>query len=66
MKKIKIIYRALILLLVINACTEERNLDLLADKGLLEELIAYNRDRNTDRVSALMGAIIQSKNVFNE
>ena len=45
---------------------EERNLDLLADKGLLEELIAYNRDRNTDRVSALMGAIIQSKNVFNE
>ena len=45
---------------------EERNLDLLADKGLLEELISYNRERNTDRVMALMGAIIQMKNVFNE
>ena len=45
---------------------EERNLDLISDKGLLEELISYNRDRNTDRVSALMGAIIQMKNTFNE
>ena len=45
---------------------EERNLDLISDKGLLEELIAYNRERNTDRVSALMGAVIQMKNVFNE
>jgi hypothetical protein len=45
---------------------EERNLDLISDKALLEELISYNRERNTDRVMALMGAIIQMKNVFNE
>ena len=44
----------------------KKPLDLIADKGLLEELISYNRERNTDRVMALMGAIIQMKNVFNE
>ena len=52
----------------INGATgvEERNLDLIADRGLLQELISYSREKNTDRVMALMGAIIQMKNVFNE
>lgn len=45
---------------------DERNLDLIADIGLLEELISYNRERNCDRVMALMGAIIQMKETFNE
>ena len=43
MKKIKIIYRALILLLVINACTEERNLDFLeAVKAPTNVAATYN------------------------
>lgn len=45
---------------------EERNLDLIADIGLLEELISYKRDRNCDRVMALMGLIVQMKETFNE
>lgn len=45
---------------------DERNLDLISSKGLLEELISYNRERNCDRVLALMGCIIQMKNSFNE
>jgi hypothetical protein len=45
---------------------DERNLDLIADIGLLEELISYNRERNCDRVMALMGAIVQMKETFNE
>lgn len=45
---------------------DERNLDLIADIGLLEELISYNRERNCDRVMALMGAVVQMKETFNE
>jgi len=36
-----------------------RYLDMLEDKAVIEELIAYNRQNNFDVVMALMGAIIQ-------
>jgi hypothetical protein len=36
-----------------------RNLDVLEDQALLEELIAYNRDGNFDVVMSLAGAILQ-------
>jgi hypothetical protein len=36
-----------------------RNLDVLEDRAILEELINYNRDDNFDVVMALMGAVIQ-------
>lgn len=43
-----------------------RNLDMLEDKAVIEELIAYNKDGNFDTVMALMGAIIQINEHFNE
>jgi len=43
-----------------------RNLDMLEDKALIEELIAYNRDGNFDVVMAMMGAIIQLNEHYNE
>jgi hypothetical protein len=43
-----------------------RNLDLLEDKSIIEELIAYNRNGNFDMVMALMGGIIQFNEYFNE
>lgn len=42
-----------------------RNLDMLEDRAILEELIAYNRTGNFDTVMALMGAIIQINEHFN-
>lgn len=45
---------------------EMRNLDLLEDRAIIEELIAYNRTGNFDTVMALMGAIIQINEHFNE
>jgi hypothetical protein len=43
-----------------------RNLDLLEDRAIIEELIAYNRTGNFDTTMALMGAIIQLNEYFNE
>lgn len=43
-----------------------RNLDLLEDRALIEELIAYNRTGNFDTVMAMMGAIIQINEHWNE
>jgi hypothetical protein len=43
-----------------------RYLDTLEDKAVIEELIAYNRDGNFDTVMALMGAIIQINEHYNE
>ena len=41
-------------------------LESIKDKGMLEELINYSRTANTDRVSALMGAVIQMKALENK
>jgi hypothetical protein len=43
-----------------------RNLDLLEDRALIEELMAYNRQGNFDVVMALMGAVIQLNEYYNE
>lgn len=43
-----------------------RNLDMLEDRALIEELIAYNRTGNFDVVMAMMGAIIQINEHWNE
>jgi hypothetical protein len=43
-----------------------RNLDLLEDRAIIEELIAYNRTGNFDTTMALMGAIIQINEHWNE
>lgn len=43
-----------------------RNLDLLEDRALIEELIHYNRSGNFDVVMAMMGAIIQLNEHWNE
>jgi hypothetical protein len=39
---------------------------MLEDKAVIEELIAYNKDGNFDTVMALMGAVIQINEHFNE
>jgi hypothetical protein len=43
-----------------------RYLDMLEDRAVIEELIAYNRKGNFDVVMALMGAIIQCNEHWNE
>jgi len=43
-----------------------RNLDMIEDRALLEELMAYNRKGNFDTVMSLMGAIIQINEHWNE
>lgn len=43
-----------------------RNLDLIPDIGLLEELIRYNRELNCDRVVALGMLIIALEETFNK
>lgn len=43
-----------------------RNLDILEDRAIIEELIAYNRTGNFDMVMALMGAIIQFNEYYND
>ena len=42
-----------------------RNMDLLKDQMILEQLISYNRKGNFDAVMTLMGAIIQMKELFD-
>jgi len=42
-----------------------RNLDLLPDKGLLQELISYNHTANFDRVMGLMGCILALEETTN-
>jgi hypothetical protein len=42
-----------------------RNLDMLEDRALIEELIAYNRTGNFDTVMAMMGAIVQINEHWN-
>jgi hypothetical protein len=42
-----------------------RNMDLLKDQMLLEQLIAYNRQGNFDAPLAFMGAIIQIKELYD-
>jgi hypothetical protein len=44
----------------------KRNLDLIEDEFVLEQLINYNRDGNFDAVLALMGGIIQFQERFSE
>lgn len=39
---------------------------MLEDKAVIEELIAYNREGNFDVAMALMGAIIQINEHYNE
>lgn len=43
---------------------EERNLDKLCDRGLIEELISYNRAGNFDRILAFMGAVLQQEQMM--
>ena len=43
-----------------------RNLDLLEDRALIEELKAYNRKGNFDTAMAMMGIVIQLNEHFNE
>lgn len=42
-----------------------RNLDMIPDKGLLQELIAFNYGGNFDRVMAFMGCIVGLEERFN-
>lgn len=42
------------------------NIDHIPSRGLLEELIAYNRDRNTDRVSALFMLMVMIEERTNK
>jgi hypothetical protein len=44
----------------------KRNLDMLEDRAIIEELISYNREGNFDSAMALMGAIIQLNEHYNE
>lgn len=44
---------------------ELTNIDYLTSKPLLEELIAYNRKGNFDRVMALIGCIIRLEEIHN-
>jgi hypothetical protein len=44
----------------------KRNLDMLLDEYLIEELIQYNRQGNYDAVLSCMGAVIQFKERFEE
>lgn len=43
----------------------KRNLDLIPDPALLQELIAYNLDGNFDRVSSLIGCILGLEELSN-
>jgi len=43
----------------------KRNLDLIPDIGLIQELISYNLDGNFDRVSALIGCILGLEELSN-
>lgn len=43
---------------------EERNVDKLCDRGLIEELLSYRRDGNFDRCLALMGAVLQQEQML--
>lgn len=43
-----------------------RNLDLIPDIGLLDELISYNRDKNCDRVMAFGQVVIALEETFNK
>jgi hypothetical protein len=42
----------------------ERNIDLIYDIALLQELMSYNRQGNFDRVSALFGLILQEEQLM--
>lgn len=44
---------------------ELTNIDFIPSKGLLEELIGYNRGGNFDRVLALVGCIIRLEEIHN-
>lgn len=50
-----------------NIITREgkRNLDLIYDELILDELVNYNRTGNFDSISALMGCMIQMEDKFN-
>ncbi len=43
----------------------KRNLDLIIDPGLLQELLAFNMSINTDRVMSLVGCIIGLEEINN-
>jgi hypothetical protein len=42
-----------------------RNLDVIPDIGLLQELISYNLDGNFDRVSSLIGCVLGLEEISN-
>lgn len=44
---------------------ELTNIDYITSKPLLEELIAYNRKGNFDRVMALIGCVIRLEEIYN-
>ena len=48
-----------------NTGLELTNIDFLTSKPLIEELIAYNRKGNFDRVMALIGCIIRLEEIYN-
>jgi hypothetical protein len=43
-----------------------RNLDLIPDKALLQEMIMFNLDGNYDRVMGLMGCILGMEETYNQ
>lgn len=43
----------------------KKNLDLIPDIGLLQELISYNLDGNFDRVSSLIGCVLGLEEISN-
>lgn len=45
---------------------ELTNIDYINSKPLLEELIAYNRKGNFDRVMALIGCVIRIEEIYNK
>lgn len=43
----------------------KRNIDLISDPGLLQELISFNMDGNFDRVMGLVGCIVGLEELYN-
>lgn len=53
------------LLEIRDSDTNKRNLDVIPDPALLQELIAFDMRRNTDRVMALVGCILGIEETHN-
>jgi hypothetical protein len=46
--------------------TKIRNLDLISDNALLQELIQFNLDGNFDRVMGCIGAVVGLEEIYNQ